>query len=131
MYRTLPPTTTTTTLAPTTTTTTLPPTTTTTTTTTLAPISVTLAGSTESEDNGSSTDDQCFQFLLENIYYEGDFVTDAVKVNGRWFVDAAGTNPWSGGFLWYGVGRPETTFAAEYQVQISDAGIVVGARPVC
>lgn len=95
------------------------------------PVSATLAGVTLSEGNGSATDDQCFIFLSDNIYYEGDFETDAVKVGGRWYNDAGGVNPWNGDFKWYGVGRPETTFASEYQVQISNAGIVVTARPAC
>ena len=130
------PTTTTTTAAPTTTTTTAAPTTTTTTaaptttTTTAAPASVTQGGITASETNGSTTDNQCFEFLAFTAYYEGDFVTDATKIDGRWFVDSGGSNPFDGDFKWYGVGTT-SDFAATYQVQLSNGGIVVAQRTAC
>ena len=94
------------------------------------PVLVTQGGITASETNGSTTDNQCFEFLAFTAYYEGNFVTEATKVNGRWFVDSNGTNPFDGDFKWYGVGTT-SDFAATYQVQLSNGGIVVAQRTVC
>jgi hypothetical protein len=94
------------------------------------PVLVSQGGTTAFERAGSTTDDQCFQFLPNTAYYEGDFYTEATKVNGRWFNDTNGTSPFDGDFLWYGVGTVED-FAAIYQVQISNGGIVVAERPAC
>ena len=94
------------------------------------PVLVTQGGITASETNGSTTDNQCFEFLAFTAYYEGDFETEATKVNGRWFVDSNGTNPFDGDFKWYGVGTT-SDFAATYQVQISNGGIVVAQRNAC
>jgi hypothetical protein len=94
------------------------------------PVSVTQGGITASETNGSTTDNQCFEFLAFTAYYEGDFETQATKLDGRWFVDSNGTNPFDGDFKWYGVGTT-SDFAATYQVQISNGGIVVAQRNAC
>ena len=94
------------------------------------PVSVTQGGITASETNGSTTDNQCFEFLAFTAYYEGDFETDATKLDGRWYTDANGTNPFDGDFKWYGVGTT-SDFAATYQVQLSNGGIVVAQRNAC
>ena len=94
------------------------------------PVSVTQGGITADETNGSTTDNQCFEFLAFTAYYEGDFETQATKLDGRWYNDANGTQPFDGDFKWYGVGTT-SDFAATYQVQISGAGIVVAQRNAC
>jgi len=72
----------------------------------------------------------CFQFLPFSAYSEDANITDAIQLNARWFVDSNGSNPFSGGFKWYGVGTPED-LGAVYIIRISDAGIVTETTTAC
>jgi len=72
----------------------------------------------------------CFQFLPFSAYSEDANITDAIQLNARWFADSGGSNPFSGGFKWYGVGTPED-LGAVYIIRISDAGIVTETTTAC
>jgi hypothetical protein len=72
----------------------------------------------------------CFEFLPFSAYSEDANITDAIQLNARWFADSQGTNPFSGGFKWYGVGTPED-LGAVYIIRISDAGIVTETATAC
>ena len=72
----------------------------------------------------------CFQFLPFSAYSEDANITDAIQLNARWFADSGGSNPFSGGFKWYGVGTPED-LGAVYIIRISDAGVVTETTTAC
>ncbi len=72
----------------------------------------------------------CFQALAFSAYSEDANITDAIQLNARWFADSGGSNPFSGGFKWYGVGTPED-LGAVYIIRLSDAGVVTEVATAC
>ena len=110
-----------------------------TTTTTQAPITVYEKTITADEDSGFGNEttpaataktELCFDIMPFSAWSESDNLATAIQVGQVWYANAAGTNPFSGAFKWYGVGTTED-LGALYVIRLSDAGIVTETNTVC